>query len=210
MQNAASSALGGMSDMLTELVTTGKTSFKSFTVSILKSIVQITNQLLVAWAVQKAMGWVAGSFDGPQGGGIGSPSFVGPVQAWKGGYIPEYDGGGYTGPGGKFEPKGIVHGGEFVFTKESTARLGVGNLYRLMRGYASGGFVGNATSGSLQTGVSVYAPVSVTTRHNPLRVNRVRQMLMLLAGFTSRLSTNLFTDRLKKEMSQVEYFTPGE
>ncbi|HAU8265784.1 TPA: phage tail tape measure protein [Kluyvera intermedia] len=163
MQNAASSALGGMSDMLTELVTTGKTSFKSFTVSILKSIVQITNQLLVAWAVQKAMGWVAGSFDGPQGGGIGSPSFVGPVQAWKGGYIPEYDGGGYTGPGGKFEPKGIVHGGEFVFTKESTARLGVGNLYRLMRGYASGGFVGNATSGSLQTGVSVYAPVSVTT-----------------------------------------------
>jgi lambda family phage tail tape measure protein len=55
MQNAASSALGGMSDMLTELVTTGKTSFKSFTVSILKSIVQITNQLLVAWAVQKAM-----------------------------------------------------------------------------------------------------------------------------------------------------------
>ena len=163
MQNAASSALGGMSDMLTELVTTGKTSFKSFTVSILKSIVQITNQLLVAWAIQKAMGWVAGSFDGPQGGGIGSPSFVGPVQAWKGGYIPEYDGGGYTGPGGKFEPKGIVHGGEFVFTKESTARLGVGNLYRLMRGYASGGFVGNATSGSLQTGVSVYAPVSVTT-----------------------------------------------
>ncbi|WP_108701559.1 phage tail tape measure protein [Phytobacter sp. SCO41] len=163
MQNAASSALGGMSDMLTELVTTGKTSFKSFTVSILKSIIQIINQLLVAWAVQKAMGWVAGSFDGPQGGGIGSPSFVGPVQAWKGGYIPEYDGGGYTGPGGKFEPKGVVHGGEFVFTKESTARLGVGNLYRLMRGYASGGFVGNATSGSMQTGVSVYAPVSVTT-----------------------------------------------
>jgi lambda family phage tail tape measure protein len=59
----------------------------------------------------------------PQGGGIG-PSFVGPVQAWKGGYIPEYDGGGYTGDGGK-RAKGIVHGGEFVFTKESTARLGV-------------------------------------------------------------------------------------
>ncbi|MBG2804144.1 phage tail tape measure protein, partial [Proteus mirabilis] len=51
----------------------------------------------------------------------------------------------YTGHGGKFEPKGIVHGGEFVFTKEATAKLGVGNLYRLMhavQGYASGGFVG--------------------------------------------------------------------
>lgn len=166
MQNAASSALGGMSDMLTNLVTTGKASFKSFATSILKTIVQITNQLLVAYAVQKAMGWVSGSFDGPQGGGIGSASFVGPVQAWNGGYIPEYDGGGYTGPGGKFEPKGIVHGGEFVFTKESTARLGVGNLYRLMRGYASGGYVGNTTSGSLQPGVSVYAPVSVTTQQS--------------------------------------------
>ncbi|RDT56824.1 phage tail tape measure protein [Escherichia coli] len=164
MQNAASSALVGMSDMLTNLVTTGKADFKSFSISILKTIAQITNQLLVAYAVQKAMGWVAGSFDGPQGGGIGSPSFVGPVRAWNGGYIPEYDGGGYTGHGGKYEPKGIVHGGEFVFTKESTARLGVGNLYRLMRGYASGGYVGNATSGSLQTGVSVYAPVSVTTQ----------------------------------------------
>lgn len=166
MENAAAGAMNGMSDMLTDLTTTGKASFKSFGVSILKTIAQITNQLLVAYAVQKAMGWVTSSIDGPQGGGIGSPSFVGPVQAWNGGYIPEYDGGGYTGPGGKFEPKGIVHGGEFVFTKESTARLGVGNLYRLMRGYASGGYVGNATSGSLQPGVSVYAPVSVTTQQS--------------------------------------------
>lgn len=166
MENAAAGAMNGMSDMLTDLTTTGKASFKSFGVSVLKTIAQITNQLLVAYAVQKAMGWVSGSFDGPQGGGIGSPSFVGPVQAWKGGYIPEYDGGGYTGPGGKFEPKGIVHGGEFVFTKESTARLGVGNLYRLMRGYASGGFVGNTTAGNLQTGVNVYAPVSVTTQQS--------------------------------------------
>lgn len=35
-----------------------------------------------------------------------------------------------------------------------------------MRGYASGGFVGNATSGSLQTGVNIYAPVSVTTQQS--------------------------------------------
>ncbi len=166
MENAAAGAMNGMSDMLTDLTTTGKASFKSFGVSILKTIAQITNQLLVAYAVQKAMGWITSSSDGPQGGGIGSSSFYGPVRAWNGGYIPEYDSGGYTGPGGKFEPKGIVHGGEFVFTKESTARLGVGNLYRLMRGYASGGYVGNTTSGSLQPGVNVYAPVSVTTQQS--------------------------------------------
>lgn len=200
MQNAASSAFGGMSDMLTDLVTTGKTSFKSFTVSILKSIIQITNQLLVAYAIQKAMGWVAGSFDGPQGGGIGSRSFVGPVQAWKGGYIPEYDGGGYTGPGGKYEPKGIVHGGEFVFTKESTARLGVGNLYRLMRGYATGGLVG-AGNVSVPTmgGISVYAPVSISQQSGGGEVSQAN------TADTARLVQGVvqqsITDRLKKEMS---------
>ncbi len=52
--------------------------------------------------------------------------------------------GGYTGDGGKYEPKGVVHGGEFVFTKEQTKRGGVRNLYALARsltGYATGGLV---------------------------------------------------------------------
>ncbi|WP_437888349.1 phage tail tape measure protein [Phytobacter sp. V91] len=164
MQGAAQGAMTGMSNMLTNMVTTGKASFKSFTISVLSSIAQITNQLFVAYTLQKAMGWISAAYYGPQGGGEGSASFVGPKMAWSGGYIPEYDGGGYTGPGGKYEPKGIVHGGEFVFTKESTARLGVGNLYRLMRGYAAGGYVGNNTSAISPSGVSVYAPVSITTQ----------------------------------------------
>ncbi len=50
--------------------------------------------------------------------------------------------GGFTGTGGKYEPAGIVHRGEFVFTKEATSRIGVGNLYRLMRGYAEGWLCG--------------------------------------------------------------------
>ncbi|MCV5295553.1 phage tail tape measure protein, partial [Escherichia coli] len=54
---------------------------------------------------------------------------------------------GFTKTGSKYEPAGIVHRGEFVFTKEATSRIGVGNLYRLMRGYATGGYVG--TPGSL-------------------------------------------------------------
>lgn len=61
-----------------------------------------------------------------------------------------YDGG-YTGDGGKYEPKGVVHGGEFVFTKEATRNLGVGNLYAMMhsaQGYANGGYVGNTFTGS--------------------------------------------------------------
>ena len=52
--------------------------------------------------------------------------------------------GGYTGDGGKHQPAGVVHAGEFVMTKEATSRIGVGNLYRAMRGYADGGLVGSS------------------------------------------------------------------
>lgn len=63
-----------------------------------------------------------------------------------------YDLGGYTGAGGKYEEAGIVHRGEFVMTKEATERIGVDNLYAMMRGYADGGLVSaspTATGGSL-------------------------------------------------------------
>ncbi|PYY63610.1 hypothetical protein DEJ30_11905 [Curtobacterium sp. MCPF17_003] len=56
--------------------------------------------------------------------------------------------GGYTGDGGKYDPAGIVHRGEFVFTKEQTARLGVAKLHAIANnGYAKGGLVGAASSG---------------------------------------------------------------
>ncbi len=54
-----------------------------------------------------------------------------------------FAGGGYTGAGGKNEPAGVVHRGEYVFTKAQTERLGVGNLSRLAKGYANGGYVGS-------------------------------------------------------------------
>lgn len=151
VQNVATSALSGVSDMMTNLVTTGTASFKQFTVSILKMIVEIINKLLVAYAVQQAMNWISGSASGSFSstglndgtGGVPTP----PKLAWSGGYIPEYDRGGYTGDGGKYQPKGIVHGGEFVFTKEATKSIGVDTLYAMMRGangYADGGYVGKA------------------------------------------------------------------
>jgi murein DD-endopeptidase MepM/ murein hydrolase activator NlpD/phage-related minor tail protein len=57
---------------------------------------------------------------------------------------PGFANGGYTGDGGKYQPAGVVHAGEFVFTKEQTAKAGVGNLYAMARslaGYAKGGLV---------------------------------------------------------------------
>ncbi|MEH8047907.1 phage tail tape measure protein [Gallibacterium anatis] len=42
--------------------------------------------------------------------------------------------GGYAGNGGKYQPKGIFHGGEYIMTKEATSRLGVPLLNALNYG----------------------------------------------------------------------------
>jgi lambda family phage tail tape measure protein len=124
-------AFSGMASVLTDFVMTGKASFSDFAKSV---ITDITNML-----IKMAL---FNSLSAAFGGGGGTFSFANMFS--KG-----FSGGGYTGDGGKYEPKGVVHGGEFVFTKEATQRLGPENLYRLMRGYASGGLVGgNASSGS--------------------------------------------------------------
>lgn len=56
--------------------------------------------------------------------------------------------GGYTGDGGRLEPAGIVHRGEFVFPAHVVDQIGVSNLYRMMsnpaNSYADGGAVGMA------------------------------------------------------------------
>lgn len=58
--------------------------------------------------------------------------------------------GGYTGDGGKYQPAGVVHRGEYVMSKKATNRIGVGNLEALHRGalggFADGGYVGDAPS----------------------------------------------------------------
>lgn len=56
--------------------------------------------------------------------------------------------GGYTGAGGKYEPAGVVHRGEYVFSAAATRALGVTNLDRMhkrAKGYAEGGYVGPGT-----------------------------------------------------------------
>lgn len=42
--------------------------------------------------------------------------------------------GGYTGNGGKYDPAGIVHKGEYVMDAASTKRIGVGNLQSMQAG----------------------------------------------------------------------------
>lgn len=165
MQSVAQSAMGGISDMMTSLVTTGTASFKSFAASMMKMIADVINRLLVAYAVQSALGWVTGSVSS-SGGSTPSGAYASAANSG----VSLYDTGGYTGPGGKYEPAGIVHKDEFVFTKEATSALGVDNLYALMRnarGYASGGLVGRAPMFGLgnNAGAAGSAPVIQTTVH---------------------------------------------
>lgn len=61
--------------------------------------------------------------------------------------MPEFANGGYTGAGGKHEPRGIVHGGEYVFRKnqvdQSTGRPKLSALADMMGEASSGGGIVN-------------------------------------------------------------------
>lgn len=58
--------------------------------------------------------------------------------------------GGYTGPGGKYQPAGIVHAGEVVWNQEDVRRAGgpmAANAMRpTARGYYDGGYVANSVA----------------------------------------------------------------
>lgn len=121
---ALGNALGRFADKLTDMAVNGlvDAAFSSLTKS-------------GASGGAGFLGSIAGLFGGP---------------AWSGANVTGsgfFASGGFTGAGGKYEPAGVVHRGEYVFSADATARLGVGrleSLHRLGRGYAEGGYVGAA------------------------------------------------------------------
>ena len=173
VQEIASSALNGLTDQMTEFLTTGKANFADFASSILKMIVQMINKMVIFNAISGLTGgstWTMGSL------------------------MSGFSSGGYTGDGGKYDPAGIVHKGEFVFTKEATQRIGARNLYRLMRGYANGGSVGGSGYSKASTGGAGPAysfgdiNVDINNGNDPKGLETGVRMLV--------------TDMLKREMGQ--------
>lgn len=79
------------------------------------------------------------------GAGLDAPN----VNRWSGGY---------AGNGGKYEPKGIFHGGEYIMTKEATSRLGVATLNALNYGKQA------LIAGGLGIGLATAAPIQVDNR----------------------------------------------
>lgn len=119
MKSFAASTFDGIGQNMADMLMTGKANWSEFTRSTLSMLTQILMKQAMVKLIDSA------------GSALG------------------FAAGGYTGSGGKYEPAGIVHRGEFVFTQEATSRIGVGNLYRMMRGYADGGLVGGESGGAV-------------------------------------------------------------
>lgn len=171
--NIASQALNGLSQQMADFLTTGQASFKDFAKSIISMIVEMITKMVIFNSISGMMGgstWTMGSL------------------------MSGFSSGGYTGDGGKYDPAGIVHKGEFVFTKEATQRIGARNLYRLMRGYANGGSVGGSGYSRTSTGGAGLAysfgdiNVDINNGSDPKGLETGVRMLV--------------TDMLKREMGQ--------
>lgn len=131
-KSAATQTFDGIAQNMAAMLTGSEQNWRSFT----RSVLSMMTEILLKQAMVGIVGSIGSAIGGAVGGGA-SASGGTAIQAAAAKF--HFATGGFTGTGGKYEPAGIVHRGEFVFTKEATSRIGVGNLYRLMRGYAEGG-----------------------------------------------------------------------
>ncbi|MDM2768915.1 phage tail tape measure protein [Citrobacter sp. Cpo147] len=140
VKGVAGSTLTGLSDMLTDLMMTGKASIKEFGKSMLRMILDVTNRLMVAYTLQAAMGWISGGSSASVGAGqsFAVPSFTpnakGGVYESQG--LHQYVNGVYDSPqfftfqgASKFAKGGVFAeaGAEAIMplTRDSAGRLGV-------------------------------------------------------------------------------------
>lgn len=183
-----------LSDVFTSVLT-GAKSAEEAVADLLLEIAKIQ--------FQKAMLGIFG--EGGAGGGFAS--FIGGLLGFADG--------GFTGRGGKYEPAGVVHRGEYVFSKETVQRLGAGNLDRLHRsarkGYASGGLVGDTGKVARASGDSPMSPAQASapsvTINAPVTVNanggtpaQNADLAGQVAAQTERMMRNLIQSELMKQM----------
>ncbi|EIH0481358.1 phage tail tape measure protein [Escherichia coli] len=139
VKSVATQTFDGIAQNMAAMLTGAEADWRGFT----RSVLSMMTEILLKQAMVGIVGRIGSAIGGAFGGGASASSGTA-IEAAAANF--HFATGGFTGTGGKYEPAGIVHRGEFVFTKEATSRIGVGNLYRLMRGYAEGGYVGGAGS----------------------------------------------------------------
>lgn len=128
----------------------GKSFWESFGNAALNALDKIVDKLLND--VIDALFQVNNAGSNMGGGGI--LGFLGGLLGIGGGLslpatapIPTprpFSAGGYTGPGAASQPAGIVHAGEYVFSKAAVDRIGLGyleGLHSSAKGYMNGGYV---------------------------------------------------------------------
>ncbi|MDM9601329.1 phage tail tape measure protein [Pseudomonas shirazica] len=148
-------AFSNMEDAVVTFVKTGKLSFRDFADGVIEDLIRIQVRQAAAGFLGSAFGFLTG---GSQTLGQGTMTGFSETIASSG-----FSGGGYTGDGGKFEPKGVVHGGEFVLRKEVVAQPGMRNYLEGLnvKGYASGGFVTPRVASNASSYVSGQSDASI-------------------------------------------------
>ncbi|HAZ3503510.1 TPA: phage tail tape measure protein, partial [Escherichia coli] len=111
----------GIAQNMAAMLTGSEQNWRSFTRSVLSMLTEILLKQAMAGMVGSAISAIGSTFGGGASASTGTA-----IQAAAANF--HFATGGFTGTGGKYEPAGIVHRGEFVFTKEATSRIGVGNL----------------------------------------------------------------------------------
>ena len=148
------SAFTSMEDAVVNFAITGKFSFSDFTKSILADMARIATRQAASGLLSSIAGTALGAWFG---GGAASSGSSGAASAPGSGgfdyglgsassgmtYTPTFSDGGFTGEGGKYDPAGIVHAGEFVLRREVVSQPGMLDYLENLnsRGYADGGLV---------------------------------------------------------------------
>ena len=158
-------AFNGMSDAVTDFILTGKGDFRGFAQSVIKDITSMIVKMMIFASLKAAFG------------GTSFGKFMGFDSKYTGGLVG-FDEGGFTGQGGKYTPAGIVHKGEYVFTKEAVSRLGVNYLDQLNyqrkakpQGYANGGSVGGYAPSTPMNANNRGVKVNIINNGEPANAN---------------------------------------
>lgn len=120
--------------------------------------------------------------------------------------------GGYTGPGGKYQPAGIVHKGEYVFDQASTNRIGVSQLEALRNGQPLDATLGKPGFG---TGVQNVSSSQKTIVHAPIVQNNNLQgitpeQLSTTLNQNNGLMSKQLSKQIKSEMASEVISPKGE
>ncbi|HHH3711510.1 TPA: phage tail tape measure protein, partial [Escherichia coli] len=111
VKSAATQTFDGIAQNMAAMLTGSEQNWRSFT----RSVLSMMTEILLKQAMVGIVGSIGSAIGGAVGGGA-SASGGTAIQAAAAKF--HFATGGFTGTGGKYEPAGIVHRGEFVFTKE--------------------------------------------------------------------------------------------